>query len=518
LSSTTTVTTRGEVRTVREAAPTVKITELDYIVDRMLLIGPPGVGMTERILQLARREAEEIARRWGKQFYTYEELKEKLERGEKVDWDNVFVFVDVRTLLRDAGGGSKAAQQILDMILARPSNFYVYLRLIAPHVRPEDIQIPRPHKEAKIGVEFELPTALSFFTLPGIHGVIFVDEITNLPSPVHASFYYSLILEKELGLGNKLSDNVKVVAAGNPAAWSQAAGLAGRMPELLVNRMIVFYIEPPTVEEWLKYMQETGKLNPYVAAFLTAKPTRLLASLNEVQQIREMSARDGRPYNFPTPRSWTMLSEMLNKLEDLIEKARGTGNEAEQARRMLQAVVYGTVGPITGKEFYTFLLVPPIDAKEFLENPRKHLEELDREAGQGAEKEVEAIVKLLRTLIDVGQYMVEIAIAELKKHGDAGKATETLKPLLTKLVDETMMPLLRREYPHLPLQVTSGWFTGVRLGVMRNKEYKQALAYIFSEIVPILTSRLREILPPEMRQQIHIWLEALLGVKLIRGR
>jgi len=514
--STTTVATREEVRAVRELVPTVKITEIDYIVDRMLLIGPPGIGKTERIVQLARREAEEVARRWGKQFYTYEELREKLEKGEEVDWNNVFVFVDVRNLLRDAGGGNEAAQQVLDMILKRPSNFYVYLRIIAPHVRPEDIQIPRPSKETKIGVEFELPTALSFFTLPGINGVIFVDEITNLPSPIHASFYYSLILEKELGLGNKLSDNVKVVAAGNPTAWSQAAGLAGRMPEPLVNRMVVFYIEPPTVEEWLKYMEETGRLNPYVATFLVARPGRLLASLGEVQQVREMSAREGRPYNFPTPRSWTMLSEMLNKMEDLIEKARGTGNEAEQARRMLQAVIYGAIGPVSGREFYTFLIVPPIDAKEFLQNPRKHLEDLNTEARQGGGKEVEAVAKLLRTLIDVGHYMIDVAVSELKKHGDSKKATETLKPLLTKLIDEVMIPLLRREYPNLPPQVTSGWFAGVRLGVMRNKEYGQALAFILSEIILLVTYRLLTVLPPEMKQHVHVWLEALLGVKLVR--
>jgi len=514
LSTTTTVATREETRAIREVVPTVKITEIDYIVDRMLLIGPPGIGKTERIIQLARREAEEIARRWGKQFYTYEELKGKLERGESVDWDNVFVFVDVRNLLRDAGGGSRAAKVVLEKILERPSDFYAYLRIIAPHVRPEDIQIPLPHRKAKIGVEFELPTALSFFTLPGIYGVIFVDEITNLPSPVHAAFYYSLILEKELGLGNKLSDNVKVVAAGNPTAWSQAAGLAGRMPEPLVNRMVVFYIEPPTVEEWLKYMEETGRLNPYVAAFLITRPGRLLAGLGEVQQIREMSAREGRPYNFPTPRSWTMLSEMLNKMEDLIEKAGGTGNEAEQARRMLQAVVYGAVGPITGKEFYTFLIVPPIDAREFLQNPRKHLEDLDKTASQSGEKEMEAIARLMRTLIDVGHYTVDVALSELKKHGDVVKTVDAVKPLLEKIVDEVIAPLLKRQYPHLPPQASSAFFAGVRLGAIRNTEYVNELKIIYSKFAPLLRNRLLTVIPPEMRTVAILWTTVLLGIEL----
>jgi len=106
----------------------VRITEI-VLLDRLLLIGSPGIGKTEIVRQLAEQEAKKL----GKQF------------------------IDLR----------EADDTTLDRIMERPDAFYVYYRIVAPHVFPEDLGIPR---ERGSYVEFLPPKVLKILSIPGIHG------------------------------------------------------------------------------------------------------------------------------------------------------------------------------------------------------------------------------------------------------------------------------------------------------------------------------------------------------------
>jgi len=487
----------------KRAFPTVKITEITKLMDRMLLIGPPGIGKTEVLQRLSVEDAQSIAKERGLKFRTFEEV---LKSDEEVDLSKTFVFVDVRELIKRARGGDEKAERLLSKLIDPnfQDHFYLYLRIIASHLRPEDIQIPLPQKITQIGVEFELPAALRLFTLPKVYGTLFIDELTNLPSPAHASFYFSLVQERELGLGNKLSDKVKIVAAGNPSVWSTAAVTASELPEPLVNRMVVFYIKPSTVQEWLEYMEKNEKLNSYVATYLLMNPNRLLASEEELAMIKEMGSERGVPMNFPTPRSWTMLSEILNTKEmaELIQKAKGMGNEASDALRMLESVVYGAIGPITGKDFINVLLTEPEDPRKVLEDPKRYLTEwnnrLDELEKEGKyEESSKYLTKVFVSLFHLGKHVAELLLVKAKSYGEvneetAKKAVDEMAHIVKKLADEVIIPvMLDRAYKRLPPELAAALGMGTKAIYEKDAKHvsKALLKKIGSSVTLAASSR-----------------------------
>mgnify|MGYP001626392537 CR=1 FL=1 len=417
--------------------PRIRISELREIYDRMLLIGPPGIGKTERLNTLSIFEAYNIARSRGLELRFWCEYIDPGFCRERYRWvcsevsdlpickeryeppppDHSFVFVDVRDLLSFYEKDSYAVKDLIKRMVSSPQNFYLYQRIIAPHLRPEDIQIPNLRKTDVPGISFDVPSPLALMTIPGVHGLLFIDEITNLPSPVHASMYFSIIQEREIGLGNKLSDKIKIVAAGNPASWSTAAVTASTLPEPLINRMVVYYILPPTVEEWIEYMSKRGILNEAVMVYLSVNRDALLASEQELEKIRELENKQGEPINFNSPRSWTILSSILNtpSVQKLVEDyRRGSGNEASVAEAHLRAIVYGTIGPIRGREFLLFLKASPDDPKEILSSPESYLRKyndsiMSAEASNDPKAKENAsflLSKLIVSLFHLGKYAI----------------------------------------------------------------------------------------------------------------
>ncbi|MEZ0394082.1 MAG: AAA family ATPase [Desulfurococcaceae archaeon] len=231
----------------------IRITEY-VLMDRSLLIGPPGIGKTERVRQLA----EEEARRLGR------------------------TFVD----LKDADAA------LLDRVEASPERFFAYTRIAAPHVFPEDLSYPRPRDGY---VEAIPPRAFKVLSLRGIAGVLFVDELGNVQRDDQMAMYFTLMQEKEAAWV-KLREEVFVVAAANPPEWSP---LAREVPAPLRNRLAVFRVLPPRVEEWVAYMDRT---------YGDAWDRRVAAYLAVFREDLLRPPREGELENFPTPRSWTRLA------------------------------------------------------------------------------------------------------------------------------------------------------------------------------------------------------------------
>ncbi|MEM4964938.1 MAG: MoxR family ATPase [Pyrobaculum sp.] len=270
----------------------IKLTQLEWLPDRTLLIGEPGIGKTEYVKRIAKKEATKLGR----------------------------TFVDLR----------EADKEMLEDILHHPEKYYVYLRVLATHVFPEDINLPRfENNENNRYVEFITPKALHIMTLKGIAGLLFLDELSNVQRDDQMAMYYSLILEKEFGWGAKLSPNIKVIAAANDQEWSE---LARGLPKPLRNRMIVLYVTAPTVEEWIQFMNEeyVESWDKLTAAYLLLYPEDF---------IRAPPQDDGFTA-FPTPRSWTTLATLLKQITD------------EELR---VAVIYGTVGPEVAPKLVSLL-------------------------------------------------------------------------------------------------------------------------------------------------------------------
>lgn len=271
----------------------MRITEIP-LIDRLLLLGAPGIGKTERIKQLTQKQAKKYKR----------------------------IFIDIRL----------ADDSLRQKIIENPKKYFLYMRVVAPHIFPEDIQFPvKTKRDSTEYIKFFTPEDIHLFTLPGIRGVIFLDEITNVTREDQLAMYYSFVLEKELGWNIKISDDVLIIAAGNPPEYSY---IVNPPPAAFLSRFVVIDVEPPTINEWYLYMQNTYHDSWDKRTFLYLKmfPRDILATPDEIKSFK----------NFPCPRSWTELSIILNELKNYPSKN-------------LSEVIVGKIGPRVGAKFYTFI-------------------------------------------------------------------------------------------------------------------------------------------------------------------
>jgi MoxR-like ATPase len=287
----------------------VRVTETK-LIDRLLLIGAPGIGKTEIIMQ----KAQEEARTLGK------------------------TFVDLR----------EVSDQLIEDIFKNPSKYYVYLRIVAPHIFPEDLGIPRERSQY---VEFLPPKLLKVMTLPEIYGVLFIDEITNVQRDDQISMYYSLILEKEAGFQLRLSRNIKIILAGNPPEWSE---IVRPLPKPLRNRMTIVEVSAPTVDEWIRYMERVygDRWEKLCGAYLKVYPEDLIKPpQNDFD-------------NYPTPRSWTLLATKLYELK------------GDASKELLDEIVVGSIGKEVGSKFLA-LYRTKIDVESALRELEANPEKFD---------------------------------------------------------------------------------------------------------------------------------------------
>ena len=242
----------------------MKVTKIP-LVDRIYLVGPPGIGKTEIIYQKAKQEAES---------------KKKF-------------FIDLRNL----------TDILFENILKYPNGYYVYYRIIATHIFPEDLGIPKIMNSGQHDfVEFLPPKVLKVLSIPDIEGILFIDELSNVQRDDQIAMLYSLLQEKEASWIFKLSPKVKLICAGNTSEWSE---IVRELPKPLRNRVIIINVEPPSIDEWYEYMENKygNKWDKFTYAYLKLYPSDFLKNTDTNE-------------NYPTPRSWTNLATLLYNIQD----------------------------------------------------------------------------------------------------------------------------------------------------------------------------------------------------------
>ena len=173
---------------------------------------------------------------------------------------------------------------------------------------------------------------------PKSKGLIFFDELNAAPPLVQASLY-QLTLDRRVG-EYVLPEKWRIIAAGNRA---EDASVTFRMPAALSNRFIHLDFEVD-FDDWRKWAVDHD-IHPLVLSFLSTRQ-ELLFNM------------DNSDRGFPTPRSWEMVSDILNATEH--------ANESND-------ILLGTVGEAATIEFMAYCenALSEEAIRKILANPEK---------------------------------------------------------------------------------------------------------------------------------------------------
>ena len=228
----------------------------------VMLWGPPGVGKSQAVRQLAERIAEQTGRRTA--------------------------VTEVRLLL----------------------------------FNPIDLRgIPTANADRTLAVWLR-PKIFDMDPGEDVVNLLFLDEISAAPPSVQAAAY-QITLDRTVG-EHRLPDNCLVIAAGNRTTDKS---VAYKMPKALANRLMHFEIEG-SFRSWKEWAVRSG-VNPRVLGFLSFRQSFLMGF--------DASSDD---LAFPTPRSWEMVSDLLNTVSGDVEG--------------MYPLIAGLVGTGTAVEFRTW--------------------------------------------------------------------------------------------------------------------------------------------------------------------
>ncbi len=207
----------------------------------VMLWGPPGVGKSQAVRQIAR----DIERETGKQV----------------------AVTDVRLLL----------------------------------FNPIDLRgIPTANEDKTLAVWLK-PQIFQMSDRDDLINLLFLDEISAAPPSVQAAAY-QITLDRVVG-EHKLPDNCIVLAAGNRVTDKS---VSFKMPKALANRLLHIEVEG-SFTSWRSWAERSG-IHPYVHDFLCFRTDKLFGFDAKSDDLA-----------FATPRSWEMVSNLLNHVGDDID-------------------------------------------------------------------------------------------------------------------------------------------------------------------------------------------------------
>ena len=162
---------------------------------------------------------------------------------------------------------------------------------------PIDLRgIPTSNEDKTLAVWLR-PKIFDMDSSEDVVNILFLDELSSAPQSVQAAAY-QIALDRTVG-EHKLPDNCIVIAAGNRVT---DRSVAFKMPKALANRLL--HIEAAVdFASWKKWAVENG-INEKVIGFLTFRQSYLTGFDAVSDDIA-----------FPTPRTWEMVSDILNNID-----------------------------------------------------------------------------------------------------------------------------------------------------------------------------------------------------------
>jgi len=190
---------------------------------------------------------------------------------------------------------------------------------------PIDLRgIPTANEDKTLAVWLK-PQIFQMDDSEDVINILFLDEISAAPQSVQAAAY-QITLDRVVG-EHKLPENCIVIAAGNRVTDKS---VAFKMPKALANRMLHIEVES-SFSSWKEWAIGKG-INAKVLGFLSFRRDRLFGFDPSNDDLA-----------FATPRSWEMVSNLLNSAGDNVDK--------------LYPLIAGLIGSGVAIEFRTWAKV-----------------------------------------------------------------------------------------------------------------------------------------------------------------
>ena len=184
---------------------------------------------------------------------------------------------------------------------------------------PIDLRgIPTANEDKTLAVWLK-PKIFQMDDSENVINILFLDEISAAPQSVQAAAY-QITLDRVVG-EHKLPDNCIVIAAGNRITDKS---VAFKMPKALANRLMHIEVNG-SFKSWQEWAIASG-INYKVMGFLSFRQNYLMAFDSASEDLA-----------FPTPRTWEMVSDILNNISDDIDE--------------MYSFIAGLVGPGVAVEF-----------------------------------------------------------------------------------------------------------------------------------------------------------------------
>lgn len=222
-------------------------------------------------------------------------------------------------------GKSQAVREIANEIGVRTGKSVNVTDVRLLLFNPIDLRgIPTANADKTLAIWLK-PQIFQMDASDDIVNILFLDEISAAPQSVQAAAY-QITLDRVVG-EHKLPENCIVIAAGNRTTDKS---VAFKMPKALANRLRHIEVEG-SFKSWKEWAVTSG-INDKVIGFLSFRPNYLMGFDSGSEDLA-----------FPTPRSWEMVSNILNGISDNIDD--------------MYSLIEGIVGSGVAVEFRTWAKV-----------------------------------------------------------------------------------------------------------------------------------------------------------------
>ncbi len=219
-------------------------------------------------------------------------------------------------------GKSQAVRQIAAEIEERTKKHVCVTDVRLLLFNPIDLRgIPTSNKDKTLAVWLK-PQIFQMENDEGTVNILFLDEISAAPQSVQAAAY-QITLDRMVG-EHRLPENCIVIAAGNRVTDKS---VAFKMPKALANRLLHIEITG-SFSAWKAWAIEHG-IHPKIIGFLSFRQNYLMGFDSGSDDLA-----------FATPRSWEMVSNLLNAINDDLDQ--------------MYPMIAGLVGTSAAVEFQTW--------------------------------------------------------------------------------------------------------------------------------------------------------------------